>query len=254
MKSIEKCIYIVLIIILVGALASGVTYMILKDKNNSNIVDNKENDDNQANDKDNSGINEDDFKEKTYFATSKEYIKLLTQENYEIKQANGTKITGKYQENNEEIIFDNSLTAYKKGDYLLMQNADLFDVYVIYYDSTKYDNFLQELKSTNISAYLTKDYSPELKNQITKIEINDIDKCFKYSIEDESFSCSTYYEYYLKNYTPENCSSYQNQELYVDLFAGSSPECKQDYILKWNYFTFEKSQNKYKATAAFTGI
>lgn len=43
MKSVERSIYIVIIIILVACLASGTTYMIMKDKNDNKINDNESN-------------------------------------------------------------------------------------------------------------------------------------------------------------------------------------------------------------------
>lgn len=44
MKNIERSIYIVIIVILVGVLSCGITYMVMKDKNNDEIkeIDNKE--------------------------------------------------------------------------------------------------------------------------------------------------------------------------------------------------------------------
>lgn len=158
--------------------------------------------------------------------------------------------SGKYSVNNKRITLDKLKTdAYYKEDYILLKDG-LYneDIYTMYYESSKNADFVKKLGAL-LPEYIEKsvENTDELKELILKIEVDEIDYCFKVSKDESEFSCSVNYRVYLKDYDSKKENEYDG------LFAGSSPTYKKDYVLRWSFFNFKENDN-YKVTASFTGM
>jgi len=159
--------------------------------------------------------------------------------------------SGKYTVNNKRITLDTlKKDAYYREDYILLKDGLYHeDIYTMYYESTKNDDFIKKLNGV-LPDYIKNsvENSENLKKLLEKIEVDNIDYCYKGISDDVEFSCSVDYRVYLKNYDSKN------EDEYEDLFAGSSPTFKKDYVLRSSFFSFKPSGEEYKVTGSGTGL
>lgn len=159
--------------------------------------------------------------------------------------------SGKYKINNKRVTLDTlKKDAYYREDYILLKDGLYHDdIYTMYYESTKNEDFVKSLSDVLLDYIKNSvEDNEDLKKVLDKIEVDTIKYCYKGTPDEDEFSCSVDYRVYLKNY------DYKNEDEYEDLFAGSSPTFKKDYVLRWSSFSFKPSGEEYKVTGSGTGL
>lgn len=140
------------------------------------------------------------------------------------------------------LVNDKEFEQFLNEDHVLNKDKkDEFEVYMMYYDQSKYDELKKQI--FNLVPQYAGDVvenNADLHRLLQEINVEDVNYCYKKDSKDDDFICSIKYSLYIDNYDASGfCMGGGNY------FDGPFT-CNADSILRWGHFTFKNSDGNLK--------
>lgn len=181
----------------------------------------------------------------TYYEADDSYIELYDNKTYKSFDHGEIK-NGTYKVKNNKYTFsslENKMILYNDRLYEELSIFDDENLYNIFMKKPDLDNMIKKTTDIILKDILSKDSNYERFADFTDAKLN-IELFETYDYKGKGYFVSAYAMLYVKDYSKDKCDEY------IEHASGSSIDCLDDYMERWNFFSIY--DNKFGGT--FTGL